>query len=89
MATKVITPELVKEHIKRIPELSDEDVVHFYKCASSSQERLIKPYEQALAKECKKRASTQIKTQSLDEVAVEEEEAKKNSENLEKEQEEY
>ena len=56
-----LTPELVAEHIKLIPTLSDEDLAYHFKCSSSSDTRLLKPYKLAIEKERKARNKRPLK----------------------------
>lgn len=55
------TPELIKHHITLVSTLSDEELAHHYKCASSSESKLYKPYMLAIEKERKARNKKPLK----------------------------
>lgn len=68
----VITPELIKQHIDDIPNRTDSDLQHLFKCSSSHGGKLMKPYELAIAKERKKRGTSKyISEQSIEEQVAE------------------
>lgn len=72
MPKKNITKEDINLHIADIPNRTDAELVHLFKCASSYGSKLMKPYETALAKERKKRGNIKlVESKSIDEQVAE------------------
>lgn len=76
MAKQIITKELVEEHIVDLPNRTDSELTHLFKCASSHGSKLFKPYEIAITKERKARGRIKLVVDKSIEEQVAEHEAK-------------
>lgn len=54
------TEEQIKEAIKNLPNLTEDELAHCYKCASSTKSKAYHNYMQAIEKELHKRKPTKV-----------------------------